>query len=479
MKKMFALVLTVLMTLALSIPAFAGDNGLSYSARIIGNGNNARLAITVNDVEHTGFTFNNNTTDVHQAGGFEFAVFVRGGAVQSITLLSDFTVADEAPASIGDATTTPGIDADDVADALEETRVVIRTVSFNHDPILRNRVWPVDADGNVWFSNNGNSTLGVRTQALAYVGNDIWRLISDQFFCPVCGSNEWVSYSNMDGGPAGGNVQLVCVGDGDCCGYLASVGSVMVDFNAVEKYVVETHGPVFAEAYSTRNTLVSQSTSRWNNGHTWVAINVEEARTTGVSIEIADSSDANAPIGLAYNVNIVGNNITVSFNDNVLRANFGFEVQNTPGALAGGPSNINHVLTLSRTLPLPANYGDTVYLFFHNAGGMRWLTDEVIGCVVIDVTEANERAYTGDTVFTVGLYDLEGNEVVVYDTTLGFGYEGILSGVPVGDFVVVLYADGVEIAREYITVEDGDTAAVDFGTIVIRDDVVVVVCDFC
>jgi len=71
-------------------------------------------------------------------------------------------------------------------------------------------------------------------------------------------------------------------------------------------------------------------------------------------------------------VKIEGDNITVYFDENLIRANFGFEVQNTSGALAGGPSNMNHRVTDSRTLPLPAGYGDTVYLFFHNAGGISW-----------------------------------------------------------------------------------------------------------
>jgi len=101
--------------------------------------------------------------------------------------------------------------------------VVNRTYAFNHDPALKSRVWPanqfpaaakeveISKGGDRWFTNNG----GQKASDMVYIGKTslglTWVLERDDFFCPICGSNVWASYSNQSGAPNGNNIQVVCV----------------------------------------------------------------------------------------------------------------------------------------------------------------------------------------------------------------------------------------------------------------------------
>ena len=98
--------------------------------------------------------------------------------------------------------------------------VVNRTYAFNHGPTM-GRVWPVNEAGVAWFTNNGSQ----KASDMAYIGKTslglTWVLVRDDFFCPICGSNVWASYSNQAGAPNGNNIQLICVMEEEMidCGY--------------------------------------------------------------------------------------------------------------------------------------------------------------------------------------------------------------------------------------------------------------------
>jgi len=224
---------------------------------------------------------------------------------------------------------------------------------------------------------------------------------------------------------------------------------------------------------SHRATAPGQS-GAFNNGHTWVAINVAAARADNVKIGIANSSPSNTPIGYSYNVKIEGNNITVYFDDNLIRANFGFEVQNAVSQLAGGPSNINHRVTSSRTISMPAGYGDTVYLFFHNAGGIQWYGEATGEC----------REVSRETIFVSYAEKFNANELtltvngpngeeVIDDWRLFLDFDDKLnvflpSQTP-GVYSVTLSGDGFnDITRTGIVVVENETTIVNFGTISIN-----------
>ena len=260
----------------------------------------------------------------------------------------------------------------------------------------------------------------------------------------------WSCDPYIDGEPSRPGVSIFAKHGVNKC-----TGSITATANLLETWRTETHELVYEPIISRSNesTLVSKSPNAFGNGQTWVAVNVAEARADNFSCEIADSSPSNRGIGYSYNVKIEGNNITVYFDDNLVRANFGFEVQNTSGALAGVPSNLNHVVTSSRTLPLPAGYGDTVYLFFHNAGGIQWISgQEVVGCkLAVDGVQSGTRSFTrGLPVYKV--FDAADNEVE-------------MDNIPLGTYTVKLFVNYVQVGNP-ISVEltfGGQVFDVNFG----------------
>jgi hypothetical protein len=282
--------------------------------------------------------------------------------------------------------------------------------------------------------------------------------VREDYFCPICGTNEWVSYSNQTGIPNGNNLQLVCVPA------QIQKADITVTVQLTETWRVENHKPVYKEYSNSTKTLVTKSGNVWGNGMTWVEIDVAAARAGSLRFEIAQSNPANTAIGYFYNVTIVGDEITVYFDNNLTYANFGFEVKNTAGALVGGPQNIDHVATSSRTLPLPANYGETVYLFFHNDGGIKWLSNEIIGCT-LDSVDSGIRAFTRGS----------GHYMVLNNNNQSVGPNDL----PLGTYTVILYVDWVEVGRETVVLDtNGQVYNVNFGDISMGQAPCVVNCVF-
>jgi len=62
-----------------------------------------------------------------------------------------------------------------------------------------------------------------------------WRLVSDIYVCPKCGSNEWISFSNKDGIPDGHNIQLYHPGTP-----APEYGSLVINASAVLNTTTET-----------------------------------------------------------------------------------------------------------------------------------------------------------------------------------------------------------------------------------------------
>jgi hypothetical protein len=140
-----------------------------------------------------------------------------------------------------------------------------------------------------------------------------------------------------------------------------------------QPYYIKLIRPVFqyGVAEDGTKTLVSQSNSAFNNGHTWVTINVAEATQSPIRIEIADSSKQNRPIGYSYYVMINGDKLIVSFDDNFISANYGAYVVGNPSDFPGNAPK-HPADDQSYEFDMPDTYGDFVYLYFHIDGGIRW-----------------------------------------------------------------------------------------------------------
>jgi hypothetical protein len=290
------------------------------------------------------------------------------------------------------------------------------------------------------------------------------------------------------------------------------VGGLQVFVDVVAEWYVEYHKPVFLSRQSTTSTLVSVSPLSFGNGHRYVMIDVEAARETSLSFGIGNSANngggPQTETGYFYNVKVEGDSITVYFDDNLIRANFGFEVKNTAAALAGGPSNVNHSAAKSQTLPLPAGYGDFVFLYFHNSGGIQWYPldgtgNRIITDCIVDYTEgpyefeyldladfdgtiAVKLFYAdGDEVFR-GLFDFDGPVlgedgeqvmVPVLSSWDGINFPYGATGLKAGEYTFELWINSEKhFTSESVTIVSGDTTVIDDLVVIIELDDVVVCC---
>ena len=142
-----------------------------------------------------------------------------------------------------------------------------------------------------------------------------------------------------------------------------------------ERVIDSYRKPVFEKKVSSNSTstLVSKSDTAFNNGHTWVAIDVAAATEGILTFEIADSSKSNRTVGYSYNVTIEDGKLVVFFDDRFISANYGAYVVNNPSQFPGNAPK-HPAYGSQYAFDMPANYGATVYLYFHNAGGIKWYT---------------------------------------------------------------------------------------------------------
>lgn len=152
-----------------------------------------------------------------------------------------------------------------------------------------------------------------------------------------------------------------------------------------QKYLI----PVFEKKINeVKGTLVTRlnydSKSRpinggaFNNGHTYVEINVAQAMSEdGIWLQIADSSKQNGkktsdqfniPIDYYYNVRIVDGQLIISFPDDLAYVNVGAYVAVNP---KGFPGNAPSHQSGGVSVALPKNYGDTILLYTH-IDGLGW-----------------------------------------------------------------------------------------------------------
>ncbi|MFJ7733407.1 hypothetical protein ACIQXF_16165 [Lysinibacillus sp. NPDC097231] len=252
------------------------------------------------------------------------------------------------------------------------------------------------------------------------------------------------------------------------------------------------YAPVYAKDVSSdeTKTLVSLSDNAFNNGHTYVAVNVAAASAEGgIWYDIADSSPQNRPSGYKYNVKIANDKLTISFDDRLIAADVGAYVVNNPQDFPGNaPKHYGNTVTVD----MPAGHGDIVYLYFHNQDGIKWFTtgkyefkeyrwvrtdlvddnkvrdDLVADYFVRNDTVGNEFVKDKyDVGFKLVVTDENGN--VVYNGVINNGGEISFDNLKPGKYTCVLSGDDFDDATEIVTVVADGKANVDFNYIVVTD----------
>ena len=114
----------------------------------------------------------------------------------------------------------------------------------------------------------------------------------------------------------------------------------------------------------------------FNNGMMYLQLDVDTARNEGYTFGIATSGKGatpNAYQGYDYFVNIVGDQLIISFDDRFIQAiEVTAKVYNTAPEKHDNSTHIAMYTGDTYVVDLPAGYGDTVYLYTHFNKGVKW-----------------------------------------------------------------------------------------------------------
>ena len=245
-------------------------------------------------------------------------------------------------------------------------------------------------------------------------------------------------------------------------------GSIAARVSIVGKQPWIEYWPIYEKKVSEKKSLVSLSKNAFNNGHTWVDIDVAAARAGALTFKIADTSPQNTEVGYSYNVRIEDDKLIVFFDDKFISTGngFGAYVVNDPKQFPGNAPS-HPALGNSYGFDLPDGYGDTVYLYFHIDGGIRWLS-----LISNDVRTGEDTVgYKG--VLTLTVTGPDGFKLVKtanYPDDIGRnGALWTLTDLALGEYTLVLRDEGFDdapgIIKKTITVtKDNPNATADFGT---------------
>jgi len=252
-------------------------------------------------------------------------------------------------------------------------------------------------------------------------------------------------------------------------------GFIDVNVDITAKYDKVTYEPEYKRLTYKKDekTLVSlipaeddYADRSFNNGHTYVAINVEEAKEGVITFGIADSSPSNRDIGYTYSVTIEDDMLIVSFEDLASVGGYGAYIVNDPSQFPGNAPD--HPGTGdSYAFDMPVGYGDVVYLYFHIEGGIEWYNGELefVRWIEVGRETISPVDYEGlieiiiegddDFYFTTGQITLAEYLLVEWPELAAGTYTATLSS-----------EDFVDVVVEF-DVTRNDTTVVDFGTIVV------------
>ena len=243
------------------------------------------------------------------------------------------------------------------------------------------------------------------------------------------------------------------------------------------------------------NTLVTSLDDKtggaFNNGHTYVAVNIKAASEGELEFQIADSSPQNRPIGYSYFVSITGDSLNIYFKD-VVSANIGaYLVDDAKDFPGNAPSH--HGTSLSLSLPTDANEDGYYLLYFHNAGGIKWYGEETkqvgykfTGCYKLVSNEfLRDDLLCDKYVFTryVGCEAIEGFDIVlglvvtneageeVYngkiDNNATFSLDKLLPGIYTCALTISVDGNETKTIEQKIEVFADEAASVSFKDVVL------------
>jgi len=249
----------------------------------------------------------------------------------------------------------------------------------------------------------------------------------------------------------------------------APTGAIDLSLELIEQYDKVAYEPVYAQKQDTEKTLVSlmgEGDGVFNNGHTYVAIDVAAAKEGALAFGIADSSKSNRAVGYSYNVKIEGDKLIVFFDEYFISATYGAYVVNDRNGFPG--SAPSHPATgSSYAFNLPAGYGDTVYLYFHIEGGIKWYDSaNIIGWKEVG-RETLTRDYDGEAALVIT--DADGNTVFSGMVAAGT-VSPLVDGLAAGVYSYVISGDDFDDVTGEVTVESDKTATIDAKITIIGAD---------
>ena len=249
----------------------------------------------------------------------------------------------------------------------------------------------------------------------------------------------------------------------------APAGAIDLALELKEQYEKVTYEPVYAQTGNSTGTLVSLKNNgggAGNNGHTYVAVDVAAAKEGALAFGIADSSPSNRPVGYSYNVKIEDDKLIVFFDDNFISAKYGAYVVNDPKEFPGNAPS--HPATgSSYAFNMPAGYGDTVYLYFHNEGGIKWYD----ATNITGWKEVGRETLTRDNDSEVALVITDADGKTVFSDMVAAGtVSPLVDGLMAGVYSYAISGDGFDDVTGEVAVESNKTATIDVSITIIGEN---------
>jgi len=338
-------------------------------------------------------------------------------------------------------------------------------------------------NGRVWISNYVKGEW----HEFEYAGDNTWTLLSEDFVCPECGSNEWVSYSNKSGVPNGKNIQLKHPGAPDPepepSGiivndevYLTTITETIVQKWQRELTPFKTITQLYSQFESTTLSNAGNPKVVTNSNHfCYAVLSKAELENGPIALELFNGNKLNV-VGTA-SASLVDGQIVVDFDD-VLSSTYGIVafdgfmpvVKNgnihSVGIFKTGRGNAVTPLTLNSyqssdkkaadydkdwaeiTKNVPQN-NDNIYLYMHAnpikfdkgivESEIEWIVTkdyELQFDQVVKTSEVTEKVFG----VTYAIYDAEGEDVTEDAADLEPGF-----------YTVVFYDPYID---EYVTFEN-------------------------
>ncbi|MCL2817993.1 MAG: hypothetical protein FWD39_06385, partial [Clostridiales bacterium] len=204
MKKILVIAMVLVLVFALAVTAFA-SSGATVSTSM--DSKTGKVTITVKagaDTYTSVVDFEKNTTKTHSVGGYDVKVEYNGNGVKSATIVS-------LPVGLpnnGKEPLRPNEYDGEIRDQYNNANFHCNAFGGN---------------GRVWTTYGKEVTQKLQ-DTLYFVKTDLrapqsvaskdttWLLDNEQlarvFVCEVCGSDQWISFSNNSGVPDGKNIQI-------------------------------------------------------------------------------------------------------------------------------------------------------------------------------------------------------------------------------------------------------------------------------